>query len=173
MKKSKIALKKLTAILLSALLITSLPVFHLSSYAAEAADNVGATSGTTGDCTWVVENGVLTISGGRSTDNYYKKSTPWKNCSFNKIVIEEGVKSLGEYVFNNLVSVTSVTIPNSVNFIAESAFIECTSLTNVIIPNNDALIAQNAFKNCRSLTNITIPDEMTFICNATFSGCEV
>ena len=66
----KRSLKKLLALLLAAcLLAVSLPAVTVS--AATAEDSVGASSGTTGDCTWTLDdNGTLTISSNGAMGDY-------------------------------------------------------------------------------------------------------
>lgn len=85
----KLFKKSLAVILTALLLISTVPI---TVSAAEAtADSVGATSGTTGDCTWKLENGVLTISGNGAMDNYTTKGAPWKDYEIKKAIIENGV----------------------------------------------------------------------------------
>ena len=172
MKKSKIALKKLTAILLSALLITSLPAFHLSSYAAETVGDLGATSGTTGDCTWAIENGVLTISGNGAMADYNSLSdAPWKECDFSEVIIENGVTNIGNYAFYNLTNLTSVTIPDSVTGMGDNAFFWCYNLTSITIPDSVTNIGNETFEGCSELTSITIPNSVITIGSLAFSSC--
>ena len=146
---------------MSALLITSLPVFQLSSYAAEAADNVGATSGTTGDCTWVVENGVLTISGnGAMADYYYDyQDVPWKDCDFSKVIINDGVTNIGDGAFYYCDGLKSITIPDSVTSIGDYAFEDCRRLTSITIPDSVTSIGGYAFSGCDGLTSIIVDEK--------------
>ena len=64
--------KQSLAVLLSAmLLLTAVPFAALAAEVAPQEQSVGATSGTTGDCTWTLDdNGTLTISG-NGTMGYY------------------------------------------------------------------------------------------------------
>ena len=82
------------------------------------------------------------------------------------------VTSIGEKVFYNCSSLTSITIPDSVTSIG-TAFSECSSLTSVTFGENSKLesIGDSAFYNCSSLTSITIPDSVTSIGSYAFRGC--
>ena len=165
-------------------------------------------SGTTGDCTWTLDNGVLTISGNGKMGDYsydyingtYVTTAPWGDKSFNTVVIENGVRSIGDSAFAYCTGFTSVAIPNSVTSIGVDAFCRCTGLTSVTIPdsvtsietnaweaastfsgctslvsvkigNSITSIGNNMFSNCASLTGIDIPDSVTRIGNAGFYGC--
>ncbi|MEE1016373.1 MAG: leucine-rich repeat protein [Ruminococcus sp.] len=139
-------MKKFISVLLSALLITS--VIYSAPFvvsAAEADDEtsiaasfenedetVGASSGTTGDCTWTLDsNGVLTISGNGEMDDFSYKynsqydssitTAPW-GASIKSVVIENGVTSIGKYAFYGCKGLTSVTIPDGVTSIGSGAF---------------------------------------------------
>ncbi len=106
----------------------------------------------------------------RDFDSY---NTPWyKNREeINKVVIENGVTSIGQSAFWNCTSLTSITIPNSVTSIGQSAFRNCTSLTSITIPNSVMSIGNSAFENCSSLTSIIIPNSVTSIGIYAFDGC--
>ncbi len=134
----------------------------------------GATSGTTGDCTWTLDdNGVLTISGNGAMGDYsdYSKA-PWRNLEFTEAVIENGVTIIGEYAFENCESLTYVNLPNSITNISSLAFYGCKSLTNITIPDSVTSIGEWAFMYCTSLTSITIPESVTIIGKGAFSFCE-
>ncbi len=93
-----------------------------------------ASSGTCGNnLIWTLDDdGTLTISGQGTMTDYYI-SSPWYSSKNNitKIVIGDGVTSIGEYAFYKCSSLTSVTIPDSVTSIGNYAFSGCSSLTDV------------------------------------------
>ena len=127
-----------------------------------------------GNLTWkLYEDGTLNISGTGAMKNYYdnKKSPVYKNSNVKKVVIEDGVTSIGNYAFTYCVSLTSITIPDSVTSIGYYAFFYCSSLTSITISDSVTSIGNYAFFYCRSLTSITIPDSVTSIGNDAFSNC--
>lgn len=95
--------------------------------------------------------------------NNYPKTT--------KVVIPEGVTSIGNYAFCGCSGLTSITIPDKVTSIGEYAFFNCSVLTSITISDNVTSIGDFAFYNCLGLTNITIPEGVTSIGDNTFSGC--
>ena len=136
----------------------------------EGAQSVGATSGTTGDCTWTLDdNGTLTISGnGAMADDYEAWNVaPW-GTDIKKVIIEYGVMNIGRCSFYNCENLTSITIPDSVTSIGRAAFEDCTSLTSITIPNSVTSIGSSAFYTCTSLKSITIPDSVISIGSSAF-----
>ena len=125
--------------------------------------------------TWkLYEDGTLNISGkGAMKDYSYdsNQSPVYNNSNVKKVVIEDGVTSIGTYAFYDCSSLTSITIPNSVTSIGDSAFSNCYYLTNITIPNSVTSIENYAFRSCSSLTSITIPDGVTGIGEAAFRNC--
>ena len=127
------------------------------------------TSGTTGDCTWnLTADGTLTISGNGAMGNY---DAPWGN-KIKKVVIKDGVTSVGAFAFYNCTGLTSVSIGNSVTSINSCAFYNCTGLTSVIIPASVTRICGSAFYYCTGLTSVTIPNSVTSIGGSAFSFCK-
>lgn len=97
---------KALAIFLSVLLLLgSVPLATVSVGAAETAqENVGASSGTTGDCTWTLDDeGTLTISGSGAMEDYSYNSgnnETWGQ-SIKSVIINLGVTNIGRYgVYN-------------------------------------------------------------------------
>ncbi|MBQ4075444.1 MAG: leucine-rich repeat protein [Clostridia bacterium] len=93
-------------------------------------------TGTTGACTWTFDEatGTLTISGSGAMANYSSSNNPpWASYkdSIQKIVINEGVTTIGTYAFCQYSSLTEVIIPRSVNAIGNNAFYNCANLTTV------------------------------------------
>ncbi len=132
-----------------------------------------------GSCGWnvtyiyVESTGTLTISGTGAMTNYNSFNMPWYNyrSSIKKVVINNGVTSIGDYAFYGCTGLTNITIPNSVTSIGRSAFYNCTGLTSVTIPNSVTSIGGEAFYGCTGLTNITIPNSVTSIGDLAFYGC--
>ena len=130
----------------------------------------------TDDVTYTFEekNGILTISGNGSMDNYTNPNyVPWydKRDKIIRVVIENGVNSIGECAFYDCDSLTSIEIPYSVTSIGGSAFCGCDNLTSISIPGNVTIIGFDAFSGCSSLTSISIPDSVTSIGSQAFKGC--
>ena len=160
-------LRKILAAVLAVCLVTSAACVSgvSASAAAVGQGSVGASSGTTGDCTWTLDDeGTLTISGNGAVGAYNSKRVK-------KVVIESGVTSIGDYAFYGCTSLASITIPDSVTSIGDFAFYGCKSLANVTIPDTVTSIGNSAFYGCKSLASITIPDNVIGIGRYTFFGC--
>ncbi|MBO4451367.1 MAG: leucine-rich repeat domain-containing protein [Bacteroidaceae bacterium] len=88
-----------------------------------------------------------------------------------KIVIPNGVKSIGNWAFYKWTNLTSVTIPNSVTSIGRAVFYGCSSLTSIDIPNGVTSVDFWTF-GFSGLKSIEIPNSVTSIGYGAFSGCE-
>lgn len=123
----------------------------------------------------------LTIIGNGNMPNYpankYEGSiAPWRNDSnidnyLEKVVISDGVTTIGDNAFFWCDKITSVTIPNSVKSIGMGAFYSCKALTGITIPNGAESIGEDAFQYCDSLKEVTIPGSVKSIGEGAFSGC--
>ena len=123
---------------------------------------------------WVLtDDGVLTISGSGSMDNYRSGNSPWyfNRSLIKSVIIENGVTSIGDSAFSECDSLTSVTIPDSVTSIGGTAFYRCSSLTSITLPDSLTSIGGFAFRDCSSLTSITLPDGVTSIGDYAFRSC--
>ena len=131
-------------------------------------------SGTCGpDLRWYLTNdGVLTISGkGEMYDYSDDNRELWYEYVIERIIIGDGVTTIGENAFRDCSNLTSVTIPNSITEIGGRAFEGCFALTSVTIPNSVTTIGENAFRDCSNLTSVTIPNSVTEIGFRAFSSC--
>ena len=150
------------------LLLCFIPViFVLPTMAAEIEAN-----GTCGDnlsWTWDTDY-VLTISGTGTMHDYENADqVPWAEHVqlMKKIIIEDGVESIGKNAFCSYdvddnediedmayKSLTSVDIADSVTIIGENAFHRCQALTSVTIPKNVTNIGSSAFQFCSNLIEV-------------------
>ena len=114
-------------------------------------------SGSCGDnVKWTLDDqGVLTIEGEGAMADYTDSSpSPWKDLSFTKAVIKDGVTTIGAYAFQYCGGLSSVAIPNSVTSIGKSAFDFCKGLTKVTIPSSVKNIGVTAFYVCTGLEKL-------------------
>ena len=106
-------------------------------------------------------------------DYYYPTYAPWysQRDKIQKVVIKDGVTSIGDYAFYGCSGLTSLTIPNSVTSIGYRAFYGCSGLTSVTIPNSVTSIRDLVFYGCSGLTSVIIPESVTSIGGSAFSVC--
>lgn len=108
-------------------------------------------SGACGDnVTWELDDaGTLTISGTGAMRDYTWSTGPWyQDSRVKKVVVEDGVTSIGNY-----------------------AFVECPALTAITFGKDVALINTDSVRNCSALTTISIPDG-AMLKSSMFSGCD-
>lgn len=160
-------MKRLLAILLTAVLVLS-----VISTEAFVLNTEAATSGITGDCTWKIDGNVLIISGDGEMEDYsidteWNSTAPYVEYYFSKVIIENGVRNIGECAFYNCYNITSIEMASSVTSIGELAFTKCSGLRNVELSNNVTSIGQGAFASS-GLTSVEIPDGVKSIEHHTF-----
>ncbi|MDE6730581.1 MAG: leucine-rich repeat protein [Oscillospiraceae bacterium] len=161
------------------------------------------TSGTCGEnLTWNFEEstGTLTISGTGAMDDWnwrYDNNPEWAILNnIKKVIIEDGVTTIGNGAFGWDKTLESVIISDSVTTIGDEAFTMCESLTSVAIPDSVTTIKDFAFSGTPWLETkinenplviingilidgttcqqeeIVIPDSVTTIGNRAFGECE-
>lgn len=165
------------------------------------AGGIGTVSALEGTCgeglTWTLENGVLTVSGSGSMDNYSEFSpAPWQDSAdlIQRVTVGEGVSNVGNMAFYHCANLTTVTLAGSVKTLGELAFAGCTSLrqiglgsvevisrgcfydclelANVILPETLKTLGDEAFYRCKGLGGITIPASVTEFGSSVFAHCE-
>ena len=158
------------------------------------------------------KDGTLTISGDGPMPNFdidddkkWKTTPPWysKGEEIVKVVVEDGVSSVGNYAFfneflktkdNKFCNVTSVVLPGSLRTIGNYAFYgsgisniqlkdgllsigECafmnTALVEITIPLSVTKIGSESFRNANQLTRVTLSDNMTDIPQMAFYDCNI
>ena len=123
------------------------------------------------DLTWKVENGTLTISGHGNMDNYDDKPAPWNGMNYSRLVVEEGITSLGYGAFRGNDDLREINLPESLITIGPYAFSDCDGLTDITIPSSVTEIEYYAFSSCSHLRKVTLPDSVTFINTCAFHQC--
>lgn len=149
------ARKVLSVLLATVMLLTCIPLGAIPVFA--------ATSGTTGDCTWTLdENGHLTISGQGAMGDYdeYSNTAPWGE-AVTSVTIEEGVTTVGKNAFYCCRQLSAVHLPDSLQTIKNGAFSVCETLSSVRIPRLVNRIDTGCFWACAALTEIVVDEENT------------
>ena len=119
------------------------------------------------------EDGTLIILGNSDMFDYdYINQSPFSNTNkIKKVIIENGIKSIGDSAFEHC-SLTQIEIAPSVTKIGEYAFCRCEFLTSITIPNGVKEIAPWAFYDCKSLKSIKLSDTITVVNEYTFRKCK-
>ncbi len=120
----------------------------------------------------LTEDGVLTVSGkGAMYDSTNVNKLLWKGKekSIKKVIIENGVTSIGADAFSMCKALTSVTLADTVKEIGTSAFRGCTWLKEINIPDGITSINDRVFAECNALEKIEFPDSLTNIGDQAFA----
>ena len=86
-------------------------------------------------------------------------------------VVGNCVREIGDYAFNDYLTLTSVTIPNNVTEIGGASFSGCANITNITIPSGVTSIGNYAFARCSSLRSVNIPNGVTSLEDGIYSSC--
>lgn len=97
-------------------------------------------------------------------------SYAFEQSGIRKIVIPEGVTSIGEKTFYKCNALTSVQLPETITEIGEYAFESCNELKEIKIPEKLKVINNYVFKDCASLKEVEIPKGVTRIGIGGFYG---
>ncbi len=115
------------------------------------ATTANAEGGKCGDnLTWSLDNnGVLTISGTGDMYDYVSiyndgQKAPW-GTDIKKVIVEEGVTSIGQYAFGNCTQLTEISIREGLTRINNMAFNYTTQLRNISLPTSLQIIEGSAF----------------------------
>ena len=150
----KIGIKCTAVMLVLAVIMSCVPII---GFAEELA------SGTCGDnLTWTVDSeGIMTISGTGDMYNYDEKNVaPWNLAEVEKVVIKDGVASIGDYAFYNVSISSGIELPDSLERIGKGAFGYCyASFANIDIPSNVTSISDDAFEFLSNVKAINVAEE--------------
>lgn len=114
---------------------------------------------------WEIKDGVLTISKGESNTTGkmpdYDSGTnfsPWSDYreKVNKLVVEEGITSIGNYICYNMNKIKECIFPSTLKTIGAGAFYNCTALTTANLPEGVTTLNSSCFYNT-AITIVNIP----------------
>lgn len=186
-------MKKLLCLVISIAIFASVIFsFSTNAFASSSGERLEGTN-----TYYSYNSGVLTISGTGAMPNYSlsNETIPWYDYRdvINKVVIEEGVTTVGSYCFYycgaseyalpstlrtigdnsiaNNQNLVSIDIPFGTKTIGQYAFFNCTKLKNVSLPLSVTTIGARAFQSCGSITDIVIPYSVTNIGMYAFNIC--
>ena len=166
-------MKKLGLLLSIMFWLLLIPVMKVE--AAEIVD-----SGECGDnVTWTLDDeGTLVISGEGPMWDYANnfasddERAPFYKLEIKKVIIEDGVTSVGDYSFDKCTSLEEISISSSVTSIGIRALALCDNLEEINIPSSVTNIKSHAFWMSANLKQVNIPPHITSIANGTLLGCE-
>ena len=118
------------------------------------------------DLEWKLsDDGTLTISGTGAMYNFEAKDAPWypQKDNIKKLVISEGVVSVGENAFISLDKLTTVKLPDTLETLGDYAFCDDFSLTELNIPKKLKNLGQNSLANIPWLENMRNESENNIV----------
>ena len=123
------------------------------------------------------DNDTLTISGtGAMPANYSAGQWPWNEKTVRKVIIGDGVTSIGVEAFYNCTNLEEVTFAegSQLETIGDAAFSGCKSLSSIKIPASVSSIGDSAFQNCTNLKEVTFAEgsQLKTIGDWAFAWCE-
>lgn len=121
-------------------------------------------------------NGTLRVYGKGTMRNYNPSlrvdKSPWPLYSnLTKIVLDDGVQSVGNHSFEGCLNLREVRLSDSVKRIGYAAFSGCKNLSRVIVGSGLEVIEMFAFRDCKSLPEIVVPLGVQ-IDDYAFDGCK-
>ena len=122
----------------------------------------------------ISDDGILEISGIGDMENYNENHAPWysEKDRIKEVIINNGIKSIGDYAFADCEYIASVKFPETLSKIGTGAFENCSSLDNINFPSKLNEIGDYSFRNCKALSDVEIPENINKIGLSAFSGCD-
>ena len=142
----------------------------------------GGTCGVGGKLTWKLDGGTLTISGTGEMADYRGNTPPWNDhkSQITKLVVEEGVTSIGDVAFLKYWNLRSVELHEGLEEIGDFAFSCCVNpnpgsenLESIHIPSTVTKIGSGCFSGCKTLKEVTFEpgSKLETIGENAFSDC--
>ena len=116
---------------------------------------------------WINNVQTLTISGTGDMWDFWPLTVPWQQslCSIQKVVLEEGVTSVGKFAFHRAESLSEVVLPGSLTRIGDASFSGCSGLASITLPVQVQSVGISNFCTCRSMTEILVDPDNEYFCS--------
>lgn len=88
-----------------------------------------------------------------------------------KLIVEEGITSIGAYSFCNLLDLASVTLPETITSIEGGSFLGENKIRKFVIPEKVSVISWDTFYTCTWMEEVHIPAAVCKIQTYAFHGC--
>ena len=173
MKTNKKTFRRIACLLL----VICFAVLSLAS-CGKSVPNAEDANGTFGAITWEYKKDTktLTLTGAVAIGDVdpNEDNAPWAGdvrVSAEKIVINEGITSVGTYALWGFSNVTQITLPASLRSIGDYGFAYCGKLASINFPANLSTLGKGAFEGCGTLSAVFLPAGVTAIQENTFAYC--
>ena len=168
-------MKKLSLILVTLLVLTMIAAGASFSVSAAEITTSGSCGNFGNNVVFVYDEATetLTLSGEGETE-MIPFMVPWNKKGYpklSKLVIEEGVTSIGDDLFGTCKDLVNVSLPSTLTSIGTRAFQDCTSLSEITLPSGLTSLGEDAFSRCTSLENLNIPSGVSVLPAGIFDGC--
>lgn len=106
--------------------------------------------------TWSFEDGVLTITGDGTMDDFEEGAAPWQEHKdeIEEVIIEGDLTYIGAYAFKNYDNLLAVSFGDALYEIGKEAFASCDGLTSVWLPESFKIFGEGSFQSCKGLEEI-------------------
>lgn len=138
--------------------------------------NAAVVKGTCGEnITWEydAQTQELVLSGSGAMEDCDYDKVPWNDYrdEIKRVIVGEGITSIGNYAFNECESIESITLPSGITRIGEHAF-AYTCITAMELPESVLRIEDGAFWACEELIDMELPEGIEFLGRQAFGSCE-
>ena len=114
----------------------------------------------------MLQHGTLILD----NNTFYSTTDEEKKCA-RRVIVEEGVTSLGIGAFAESQNLTEVILPESLTDLGFATFMNCHNLQRINIPHGIKIITQMSFYRCSGLTELELPEHLEEIYLGAFFGC--
>ena len=112
----------------------------------------------------LIADGDITLNNNTILGN----STALNGAEVNRLIIADGVTSIGKEAFNQCATLEYVDMPDTVTSIDRYAFFNCSKLRQIVIPSGVTYIGLYAYRGCTSVESIYVSDTVTDVLDSGF-----